>query len=400
MTESELSAALANPNVYAFLRVIRQGESNQNDDAYTLVNGGAHFTDTSKHPYTGMRSPPGRAAGAYQFLASTWGDVAKRIGATDFGPGWQDLGAVDLLRYRDALDDIVAGRFDEACAKCRREWTSLPGAAEANQTLAKARAVYEKWGGKFAPAPTPTPQPIPPRAAADQPAPTAQSGDSMDPFTIIGILGPALQLLIPQVGKLFGGAKDAKNAQIIGTVLDTVVQAAGTAAAGEKATLASTAAAVEKMQSDGAITTAVKQAVVTHPDVMAALQIVEVGGGAAAAREADTKQQQQEKPFWKTSAVFWVSVLLMPMVYWLVGSLIVGGVVIRMLTTAHELGIELPSWVLLILSLFGDAWQGETRSGGFNLVVGLVLGGICGVYFGVSVTQAKQAAQAAAADKA
>ena len=53
----------------------------------------------------------------------------------------------------------------------------------------------------------------------------------------------------------------------------------------------------------------------------------------------------------------------------------------------------------MLLSMFGSAWTGEARSGGFNLVVGLVLGGICGVYFGVSVTQAKQTAQAAAAQK-
>lgn len=228
----------------------------------------------------------------------------------------------------------------------------------------------------------------------------APTGAPMDPISIVGIVGTALQLLIPQVGKLFGGAKDAKNAQIIGTVLDTVVQAAGTAALGEKATLASTATAVEKMQADPALAKSVQQAVVTQPEIMGALQIVEVGGGPAAARADDAKQAQQEKPFWKTSAVFWVSVLLMPMVYWLVGSLIVGGIAPKALQAAHEMGVDLPGWVLLVLSLFGDAWQGETRSGGFNLVVGLVLGGICGVYFGVSVTQAKQAAQAAAADKA
>jgi hypothetical protein len=45
----------------------------------------------------------------------------------------------------------------------------------------------------------------------------------------------------------------------------------------------------------------------------------------------------------------------------------------------------------VLLGMFGGGWTGEARSGGFNLVVGLILGGICGVYYGVSVTQGKTA---------
>jgi hypothetical protein len=67
-----------------------------------------------------------------------------------------------------------------------------------------------------------------------------------------------------------------------------------------------------------------------------------------------------------------MSVLLLPLVYWFVGSVIVGGV------DAGE---------STFLKLFGTSWTGESRAGIANLVIGLVLGGICGVYYGISVTQ-------------
>ena len=108
------------------------------------------------------------------------------------------------------------------------------------------------------------------------------------------------------------------------------------------------------------------------------MAILEVGGGVTKAREFDIQQQQQEKSFWRASAVFWISVLLLPMVYWLVGSLIIGGV------KTDDLNSD---WMKMLFRLFGTEWNGESRSGGFNLVIGLVLGGICGVYYGISVTQ-------------
>ncbi len=44
---------------------------------------------------------------------------------------------------------------------------------------------------------------------------------------LASIFGPIIQALIPQVGVLFGGKKDAQNAQAIGTVLDTIVKTTG-----------------------------------------------------------------------------------------------------------------------------------------------------------------------------
>ena len=170
MNLSDLRRLLANTNVTAFLRVIRERESSQDESAYTVLNGGARFFSFAAHPYKGQRTPPGKAAGAYQFIASTWGDVEQQYGMPDFSPASQDAGAVARLVYRGALEDVMAGRFEQAVTKCRLEWTSLPGAAESSGswTMDKALAVFRKWGGRTAAelaalrpggAPTTTPQP-------------------------------------------------------------------------------------------------------------------------------------------------------------------------------------------------------------------------------------------------
>lgn len=249
------------------------------------------------------------------------------------------------------------------------------GQADREGWLAKVRAIV--------PAPAVGTQPAAPiedRSTIYQP-PTPEE-KPMGALAILKMFGPVLAELIPQIANIVKPQSESakRDATLASTIVSTIVGAAEAP---------NMQAAVEKMQADPAVVETVKKAVVTEPQVMAALQIVEVGGGAAAAVERDQKAAAADKPFWKASAVFWISVLLMPLVYWLVGSLIVGGTAERLVAAAKESAM-VPEWVTLLLSLFGSEWQGETRSGGFNLVIGLVLGGICGVYFGVSVTQQKQ----------
>lgn len=196
-------------------------------------------------------------------------------------------------------------------------------------------------------------------------------------LALISAFGPILAQLIPQIANVVSGDRAKQNLDLAGKVFQTITEVTGQP---------NVQAAVEVLQNDKEAVKKATDAVVTNPDIQPYLEIVEVGGGAGAARDADIKQQLAEKPFWQTSAVFWVSVLLLPLVYWLVGSLIVGGV---------EIPPDWPAWVQLPLKLFGTEWNGESRSGGFNLVIGLVLGGICGVYYGVSVTQARQQQQPA-----
>ena len=214
-------------------------------------------------------------------------------------------------------------------------------------------------------------------SAAPATAARPQQERGMPILALISAFGPILAQLIPQIANVVSGDRAKQNLDLAGKVFQTITDVTGQP---------NVQAAVEVLQNDKEAVKKATDAVVTNPDIQPYLEIVEVGGGAGAARDADIKQQLAEKPFWQTSAVFWVSVLLLPLVYWLVGSLIVGGV---------EIPPDWPAWVQLPLKLFGTEWNGESRSGGFNLVIGLVLGGICGVYYGVSVTQARQQQQPA-----
>jgi hypothetical protein len=195
------------------------------------------------------------------------------------------------------------------------------------------------------------------------------------PLPILALLsafGPLISELIPQVSKLFkpGSEVAQRNVGVAQIVVDTIVKASGQP---------NLQTALETMQADPAMREKVTQAVVTEPSVMA---IIEVGGGIKAAAERDLAVMQQDKPFWKTSPVFYISLILLPMVYWYVGSSVVGGV---------KIPDAWPWYAQMPLKIFGDAWSLDARSGLANLVIGLILGGICGVYFGVSVTQQKQA---------
>lgn len=158
MTRDDLLAALTHDNVPAFLRLIREGESSQEQNAYTVMFGGGHFEGFADHPRVKntrrLRGKPitSTAAGAYQFLARTWGEMAKRYALKDFSPINQDCAAVGLIHRRGALDDVLAGRVDEAIRKCRLEWASLPGSpyGQPTQALARAREVYRTYGGRVA----------------------------------------------------------------------------------------------------------------------------------------------------------------------------------------------------------------------------------------------------------
>jgi muramidase (phage lysozyme) len=119
-------------NLQAFLRVIRYAEGTSSQDGYNIQFTGARFGSFSDHPRRvicssyGGRQLCSSAAGAYQFLETTWDDVASSIGAGDFRPEWQDRGAIELIRRAGALDDVLAGRVEEAIAKVAPVWASFP----------------------------------------------------------------------------------------------------------------------------------------------------------------------------------------------------------------------------------------------------------------------------------
>ena len=75
-----------------------------------LVNSGGYESD---------------AAGAYQFLSTTWDRVAPMVKARDFGPQSQDLAALQLIRMRGVNPDRDP-ISPQSIARLAPEWASLP----------------------------------------------------------------------------------------------------------------------------------------------------------------------------------------------------------------------------------------------------------------------------------
>jgi muramidase (phage lysozyme) len=146
-------------NRTAFLDMIAYSEGTstipESDNGYNVIVGGGLFHDYSDHPRKladlghGLKST---AAGRYQMLARFWDVYRQQLSLPDFSPGSQDQVAVQLCRECKALDDIDAGRFEEAVRKVRSRWASLPGAGygQHEQKLDVLKEVYQKAGGTFA----------------------------------------------------------------------------------------------------------------------------------------------------------------------------------------------------------------------------------------------------------
>lgn len=142
---------LGNQNVQAFLAVIRKGEGTSDANGYRRLFGGQLFASFADHPRITVRRGgiSSTAAGAYQFLASTWDETRKIQGLADFTPANQDLAALGRIAARGALDDVMAGRFEMAVRKCAKEWASLPFSpyGQPVQTFEGAKTVYLENNG-------------------------------------------------------------------------------------------------------------------------------------------------------------------------------------------------------------------------------------------------------------
>lgn len=146
-------ASPGNPyrNLRAFLVMIQYAEGTYGPNAYKTLFGGGLFSDYHQHPNrritkSGITST---AAGAYQILFSTWQTVANTSGLDDFSPLNQDRAAIELIRRRNALNDVLSGKLATAIEKCRKEWASFPGAGygQGERKMEQLATVYVKAGG-------------------------------------------------------------------------------------------------------------------------------------------------------------------------------------------------------------------------------------------------------------
>lgn len=94
---------------------------------YAITFGYQPIADLSRHPDRVVKSGglASAAAGAYQFMPSTWGNVQKKLGLPDFGPQSQDLAALELIRQR-GVDPDRDPINQQNIAKLSGEWASLP----------------------------------------------------------------------------------------------------------------------------------------------------------------------------------------------------------------------------------------------------------------------------------
>lgn len=148
-------------NVVAFLDMVAVSEGTDDgrqptmDHGYDVLVGGKLFTGYDDHPNVLVRLNPSlssTAAGRYQILYRFWPHYKALLKLPDFGPLSQDRYAIQQLKERRAIAGIQGGRFDEAVAKVRNIWASLPGAGygQHEQRIERLRDAYVRAGGTLA----------------------------------------------------------------------------------------------------------------------------------------------------------------------------------------------------------------------------------------------------------
>lgn len=131
-TADDLAVLIQNPNVRKMLDIISHAEGTTKH-GYNTNFGGSRLESLDAHPNTrqNFKQTDGKtnvttAAGRYQFLNSTWNNLAKQYGLKDFSGVSQDMGAVGLIIGRGALDNVLQGDIVGAVKKLGGEWASLP----------------------------------------------------------------------------------------------------------------------------------------------------------------------------------------------------------------------------------------------------------------------------------
>lgn len=349
---SRYAAALADGNMAAFLHMIRVGEGTADPDGYRRHFGGRLFDSYADHPRVAITAGLGRnkytstAAGAYQFLSRTWDECAKALGLPDFSPASQDLAAVFLINRRGALDDVLTGRFDEAVAKCAREWASLPGSpyGQPVKTIDQARESYRLAGGVLRPAHAPAP--IETIHVAAEAAPQPQEHTMPLPAFVAAAL-PALISSIPALGKLFGSGSEVaeRNIRAAQLAVGIVQEATGARNAQE---------AAEIVASDPEMAKAATEAVQARWHELSEAG----GGGIEGARKADAETAKGRDMLYSPS--FWVALPLLAIVIMIVGA---------------------------VVGLWGSPFSEDVRSAIANGIPMLILGGLIGYYYGQTTSR-------------
>lgn len=128
---------MASPNLplghQAFLLTLQDLEgTNKSKTPYYVMFGGKNFHTNSAKPDHPRQIVHGisDAAGAYQFLSTTWDDFTKATGTRDFTPANQDKAAMWLIKSRISTkeyNDLAKGKLSNSTIhKLALEWASMP----------------------------------------------------------------------------------------------------------------------------------------------------------------------------------------------------------------------------------------------------------------------------------
>nr|MCU0958261.1 hypothetical protein [Hydrogenophaga sp.] len=166
----------------------------------------------------------------------------------------------------------------------------------------------------------------------------------MAPFVAAAL--PAIVQSIPQLAKLFGSGSEVaqRNIAAAETVVGIVQQAVGAQNAQE---------AAELVQSDPQARQKAQQAVEARW-----FELAETGGGIESARKADAAVRASGGLLQSPS--FWIALALLPLVYMIVAN---------------------------VIGVIGKPLGEDVRSAISNGVVGLILGGLIGYYYGQTTSR-------------
>jgi muramidase (phage lysozyme) len=162
-TPAPLVMKQGDPYIRALMRTISGSESNS-PRPYSILYGGEHVDDLSRHPDDCVLITVGpntgncsTAAGRYQMLTTTWEDTAKKYhpnqpwgfwGDYDFSPEYQDEVVYRWLSDSSAwgvdLSQLLReGKIEEVLQILSPTWTSLGYGIETNSMSSQLPSLYQ-----------------------------------------------------------------------------------------------------------------------------------------------------------------------------------------------------------------------------------------------------------------
>jgi muramidase (phage lysozyme) len=155
------------PYVRALMRMISASESNDRRP-YSILYGGSHVEDLSRHPEKCIRIVNGpnmnncsTAAGRYQMINTTWAGMAKRYHPKydctlflfqcnySFEPKYQDKVVHDWLSDEkfwgmNISQSLKDGKLEQVRKRLSSTWTSLGYGIETNSMTSQLSDIYQR----------------------------------------------------------------------------------------------------------------------------------------------------------------------------------------------------------------------------------------------------------------